>query len=123
MERNVKKPNVSRKTLPETSHRARIDALDPPDRTRIPYGRLTTTAGIQYLYDRAYVIFAEKRPGQPATAYEDLWPEDVVEEICFGDERERTRRGPSVRDPWTETAGWCKGRWRNRAPRFKRAAA
>jgi hypothetical protein len=115
----VKKPNVSREATPETSHRARIDAEPPPWRT--PYGRLTTTAGTQYLYDRAYVIFAEKRPGQPPTAYEDPWPEDVLEEICFGDELERTRRGPSVRDPWTEPAGWCEGRWRNKPSRSKRA--
>jgi hypothetical protein len=119
----MNKKQITRRDAPETSHRARIDALDPPDPRLIPYGRLTTIAGTQYLYDRAYVIFAEKRPGQPATTCEDRWPKDVIEEICFGDERERTRRGPSVRDPWTETAGWCGGRWRNRATGSKRAAA
>jgi hypothetical protein len=86
------------------------------------YGRLTTRAGIQYLYDRAYLPFALKRPGSAPEPFEDRWPEDVIEEICFGDERERTRHAPPVRDPWTEETGWYEGRWRNRPPRSKKGS-
>jgi hypothetical protein len=96
----------------------KLTAEHPPRRT--PYGRLTTSAGVQYLYDRAYTIFAEKRPGQTPAACEASWP-DAVEEICFGDEIERTRHAPPVRDPWTEPAGWYEGRWRNQPLRSKRA--
>jgi hypothetical protein len=87
---------------------------------RWAYGRLTTRAGIQYLYDRAYTLFALKRPGCAPKPCEAHWPADVVEEICFGDERERTRHAPSVRDPWNEQAGWYEGRWRDRPPRSAR---
>jgi hypothetical protein len=109
MERNVNEKNAIRGSALKTSRRA--------------YGRITTRAGIQYLYDRAYEPFALKRPGCAPEPCEADWPPDVIEEICFGDERERTRHAPPVRDPWNEQAGWYGGRWRDRPPRSKRTAA
>jgi hypothetical protein len=91
------------------------------ERYPLAYGRLTTRDGTQLLYDRAYIPFVLKRPGCVPEPYAGPWPPDVVEEICFGDERERTRHAPPVRDPWTEPAGWYEGRWRNQPPRSKRA--
>ena len=105
----------------ETSPR-REDSVRFELMTRRVYGRLTTRAGIQYLYDRAYLPFALKRPGSAPEPCEDRWPADVIEEICFGDERERTRHAPPVRDPWTEETGWYEGRWRNRPPRSKKGS-
>jgi hypothetical protein len=87
-------------------------------RERQAYGRLTTSTGTQYLYDRTYTPFALKRPGWAAEPYDGSWPADVTDEVCFGDARERTGRAPA--DPWNAHRGWSGGKWRS--PR-KAAAA
>jgi hypothetical protein len=121
------------KTSPRALTLTEFLAKEYPPEPPTPWGRFTTSDGTKYLFNRGYVCFVVKRPGQQPEPCEAIWPPDVVERLIFGDARDRS--GRPVKDPWTEEMGQyehyqrdgrCMGvRWRKRASRSrgKRATA
>jgi hypothetical protein len=84
------------------------------------YGRKTDANGTVYLFDRAYLVFARRLPGQLPELW-DRHPDTMVEEVVFGTRAEKTGPGtPS--NPWSDTPRGC---WitptPKRAPRRRKA--
>ena len=73
-----------------------------------PYGRLETADGCKYLFCRSYLPFLMKRPGCEPEPCSDERPKNVVDEIIFGCEEERTGRVPA--DVWNWTPPRRRGR-------------
>jgi hypothetical protein len=67
------------KTSPRALTLTEFLAKEYPPEPPTPWGRFTTSDGTKYLFNRGYVCYAVRRPGEQPEPCEAIWPPDVVE--------------------------------------------